>query len=84
MKRNSIICLVFSICSFLIISYYLLSLPFKSYDVNLSDNNYYIAHGGGGIDGYTYTNYLDFRSAGSPPTTRNADLGFRVVRTVVE
>lgn len=56
MKRNSIICLVFSICSFPIISYYLLSLPFKSYNVNLSDNKYYIAHGGGGIDGYTYTN----------------------------
>lgn len=34
----------------------MLSLPFKSYDVNLSDNKLYIAHGGGGIDGYTYTN----------------------------
>lgn len=37
--------------------YNVLSLPLKSEDsIDLSDSNYYIAHAGGGIDGYTYTN----------------------------
>ncbi|HAO30957.1 MAG TPA: hypothetical protein DCQ43_06370, partial [Treponema sp.] len=35
-------------------------------------------------NGYAHINFLEYRGDGSAPTTRNADLGFRVVRTVVE
>ncbi len=39
------------------ILYLILSLPLKAKEsIDLLDRNYYIAHAGGGIDGYTYTN----------------------------
>ena len=56
MTRNRILILL-GFLGGLFLAYCILSLPLKAEtDIDLSDNKYYIAHAGGGINGHVYTN----------------------------
>ena len=59
MKYKRLVIVLTSIILVLMLTFAYLYWPISTKLPNLSSANYYIAHGGGAIDGYTYTNSLE-------------------------